>query len=385
MTEDADLRHSVGAVIDPELRRPIGELGMVRAASRRGDTAHVEIALTVAGCPAATRIESDVRQAALSAPGIAAAEIVVGVMDAHERARLTEMLRAGRAARTNPFTADSLTRVIAVTSGKGGVGKSTLTALLATTLAARGLRVGLIDADVHGFSIPGILGLTGPDGAAPSPVRIDDLMIPPVAHGVKVISIGMFLRRGEGEAPLGAVAWRGPMLHRTVQQFLTDVHFGDLDILLVDMPPGTGDVAISVGQLLPHAEVIVVTTPQQAAADVAIRSGLVARQTGQRVLGVVENMAPMTLPDGTVLDLFGSGGGQAVATALSTDAESVPLLGSVPLSIALRTAGDGGQVLSSIAPTDEAASAIAAIADTLAAAGRGLPGRALPVTVRPRP
>jgi len=381
VTSGDDVARAVGAVIDPELRRPLGELGMVRSASIDGEAARVEIALTVAGCPAAARIESDVRTAALSVAGVASAEIVVGVMDAQERSRLTEMLRAGRPARSMPFGPGSPTRVIAVTSGKGGVGKSTLTALLATTLAARGLRVGLIDADVHGFSIPGILGLVGPDGAPPQPVRIDDLMVPPVAHGVKVISIGMFLRRGPDDAPLGAVAWRGPMLHRTVQQFLTDVHFGDLDILLLDMPPGTGDVAISVGQLLPHAEVIVVTTPQRAAADVAIRSGLVARQTGQRVLGVVENMAPLTLPDGTVLDLFGSGGGGLVADALRTDAEAVPLLGSIPLSPGLRASGDAGDVHLATDATDPAAAAIARVADAVISSGRGLSGRPLPMSV----
>ena len=382
MTAADEVTRAVGAVMDPELRRPIGELGMVRGARVDGGTAWVDIALTVAGCPAAARIESDVRAAALSVPGVASAEIAVGVMDAQERARLTEMLRAGRPARSMPFGPDSLTRVIAVTSGKGGVGKSTLTALLATNLAARGLRVGLIDADVHGFSIPGILGLVGPDGTPPQPTRIDNLMLPPVAHGVKVISIGMFLRRGSGEEPLGAVAWRGPMLHRTVQQFLTDVHFGDLDILLLDMPPGTGDVAISVGQLLPHAEVIVVTTPQRAAADVAIRSGLVARQTGQRVLGVVENMAPLTLPDGTVLDLFGSGGGELVATALQTDAEPVPLLGSIPLSQGVRASGDAGDVHLVTDAGDPAAAAIEAVADAVLGSGRGLSGRSLPMRVR---
>jgi len=382
VTAADEVARAVGSVIDPELRRPIGELGMVRGARVDDGAAWVDIALTVAGCPAAARIESDVRAAALSVPGVVSAEITVGVMDADERARLTEMLRAGRPARSMPFGPDSLTRVIAVTSGKGGVGKSTLTALLATTLAARGLRVGLIDADVHGFSIPGILGLVGPDGAPPQPTRIDDLMLPPVAHGVKVISIGMFLRRGSGEEPLGAVAWRGPMLHRTVQQFLTDVHFGDLDILLLDMPPGTGDVAISVGQLLPHAEVIVVTTPQRAAADVAIRSGIVARQTGQRVLGVVENMAPLTLPDGTVLDLFGSGGGELVAQALQTDAEPVPLLGSIPLSQGVRASGDAGDVHLVTDAADPAAAAIEAVAEAVLGSGRGLSGRPLPMRVR---
>ena len=193
---------------------------------------------------------------------------------------------------------------------------------------------------MHGFSIPGLLGLVDADGNVPQPTRIDDLMLPPVAYGVKVISIGMFLRRTDGEAPVGAVAWRGPMLHRTVQQFLTDVYFGDLDVLLLDMPPGTGDIAISVGQLLPNAEVLVVTTPQAAASDVAVRSGLVARQTGQRVTGVVENMAAMTLPDGTTLELFGAGGGAEVADALFDSGEPVRLLGSIPLSPRLRA--DGG-------------------------------------------
>jgi ATP-binding protein involved in chromosome partitioning len=277
-----------------------------------------------------------------------------------------------------PFGPDSLTRVIAVTSGKGGVGKSTVTANLAVSLAAQGLAVGLIDADVHGFSIPALLGLIGDDGLPPQPTRVDDLMLPPVAHGVKAISIGMFLPRDAPAA--GAVAWRGPMLHRTVQQFLTDVYFGDLDILLLDMPPGTGDVAISVGQLLPHADVVVVTTPQAAAADVAVRSGLVARQTGQRVVGVIENMAALTLPDGSSLALFGVGGGAAVADALSGQEETVPLLGSVPLSPALREGGDTGIPIVVSDPEDPAAQALSAIAAGLARRPRGLRGRTLPVS-----
>lgn len=376
-----EVRTAVGAVIDPELRRPIGELGMVREVGVSDGTALVEIALTIPGCPAAVRIETDVRAAAESVAGVVAADIRVGVMSPDERARLTEMLRGGRPARSMPFTPDSLTRVIAVTSGKGGVGKSTLTAMLAVSLAARGLRVGLIDADVHGFSIPGLLGLVGPDGLAPQPTRIDDLMLPPVAHGVKVISIGMFLRRGEQDEALSAVAWRGPMLHRTVSQFLTDVHFGDLDILLVDMPPGTGDVAISVGQLLPHADVVVVTTPQRTAAEVAIRSGVVARQTGQRVVGVIENMSALTLGDGTVLDLFGTGGGQSVADALSAAGDPVALLGSVPLSPRLREAADAGDPVVLTAPDDPAARAIDAIAGALLARPRGLAGRSLPLSI----
>ena len=304
-------------------------------------------------------------------PGIAEVDVEVGVMTPSERKALTEKLRDGRPPRQMPFGPDSLTRVILVSSGKGGVGKSTVTANLAVALAAQGLSVGLVDADVHGFSIPGLLGIP----AGTQPTRIDDLMLPPVAHGVKTISIGMFLRDGEA-----VVAWRGPMLHRTVQQFLTDVFFGDLDILLIDMPPGTGDIAISIGQLLPHAEVLVVTTPQAAASDVAIRSGLVARQTGQRVIGVVENMGALTLPDGTVVDLFGSGGGAAVASALS-ETQSVPLLASIPLSPALRTGGDEGVPVVLSAPDDAAAVAIRELAGSLATQGRGLAGRSLPMTL----
>ncbi|KJL45846.1 Mrp/NBP35 family ATP-binding protein [Microbacterium trichothecenolyticum] len=375
------VRTAVGAVSDPELRRPIGELDMVRDISVDDGVARVGIALTIVGCPAADRIASEVRAAASSVPGITEVALEVGVMTPAERHALTERLRGGRA-REMPFGPGTLTRVIAVTSGKGGVGKSTVTANLAVALAARGLAVGLIDADVHGFSIPGQLGLVAADGTVPQPTRVDDLMLPPVAHGVKVISIGMFLRRSEGDAPVGAVAWRGPMLHRTVQQFLTDVYFGDLDVLLLDMPPGTGDVAISVGQLLPNAEVLVVTTPQAAAADVAVRSGVVARQTGQRVIGVVENMAAMTLPDGTTVDVFGAGGGGAVAEALSQPDAEVPLLASVPLSPTLRTDADAGTPAVLAHPDDPASRVIAGLAEMLAQTPRGLSGRSLPF--RPR-
>lgn len=384
---DADeVRRAVGAVSDPELRRPIGELDMVREISVSDGVARVAIALTIVGCPAADRISSDVRTAAASVPGVTDVVLEVGVMSPQERQALTERLRGGRS-REMPFGPGSLTRVIAVTSGKGGVGKSTVTANLAVALAARGLAVGLIDADVHGFSIPGQLGLVDADGSVPQPTRIDDLMLPPVAHGVKVISIGMFLRRSAGQEPPNAVqptavAWRGPMLHRTVQQFLTDVYFGDLDVLLLDMPPGTGDVAISVGQLLPNADVLVVTTPQTAASDVAVRSGLVARQTGQRVIGVIENMSAMTLPDGSTLELFGSGGGHAVAEALSEPESLVRLLASVPLSPILRQDADAGLPAVLAHPDDPAARAIEAVATMLAGEPRGLSGRALPF--RPR-
>ncbi|TDN92493.1 Mrp/NBP35 family ATP-binding protein [Microbacterium sp. BK668] len=375
----AAVRAAVGAVVDPELRRPLEELGMVREIRVEGDRADVAILLTIVGCPAAERISRDVTDAAASVEGIANVVLDVGVMSPAQRQTLTEQLRGGRAARTMPFGPDSLTRVIAVTSGKGGVGKSTVTANLAVALAARGLSVGLVDADVHGFSIPGLLGLVDADGRTAKPTRIDDLIVPPIAYDVKTVSIGMFLREGEERS---AVAWRGPMLHRTVQQFLTDVFFGDLDVLLLDMPPGTGDVAISVGQLLPHAEVLVVTTPQAAASDVAVRSGLVARQTGQRVAGVIENMSAMVLPDGTTLDVFGSGGGSTVAGALSTGDAPVPLLASIPLSPALRADADAGVPVVVAHPEDPAAQAIVAVAADIAARPRGLSGRSLPV--RPR-
>jgi ATP-binding protein involved in chromosome partitioning len=381
VAEDA-VRRAVGAVVDPELRRPIAELGMLRDISVAGGVASVGIALTIVGCPAADRISADVRAAAASVAGVEDVALAIGVMSPAERRELTERLRGGRPARQMPFGPDSLTRVIAVTSGKGGVGKSTMTANLAVALARRGLAVGLVDADVHGFSIPGLLGLVDADGRVPQPTRIDDLMLPPVAHDVKVISIGMFLRRPDSTEPVGAVAWRGPMLHRTLQQFLTDVFFGDIDVLLLDMPPGTGDIAISVGQLLPNAEVVVVTTPQSAASDVAVRSGLVARQTGQRVIGVVENMSAMTLPDGTTLDLFGAGGGTDVADALSAEGGIVPLLASIPLSAHLRADGDAGTPTVLAHPDDPASLAIGALADQLAAGGRGLAGRSLPF--RPR-
>ncbi|TCL84441.1 MULTISPECIES: Mrp/NBP35 family ATP-binding protein [unclassified Rathayibacter] len=367
---------ALARVIDPEIRKPITELDMVDAVTVGEDGAvTVAIRLTIVGCPAASAIERDVRAAAESAAGSAAVRVEVGVMTPAQRTALTERLRGGR--REMPFGPDSLTRVYAVTSGKGGVGKSTVTANLAVALARRGLAVGLVDADVHGFSIPGLLGLMH-DGRVDGPTRVGELMLPPVAHGVKVISIGMFL---EGDTRGAAVSWRGPMLHRTISQFLTDVYFGDLDVLLLDLPPGTGDVAISIGQLLPHAEVLIVTTPQPAAADVAERSGALARQSGQRIVGVVENMSGLPQPDGSVLELFGSGGGAEVARRLSASGEDVPLLASLPISVALRAGGDDGLPVVIGDPEDPAAVAITELARTLASRPRGLTGRRLPMSV----
>jgi len=343
------VRAALARVQDPEIRKPITELDMVRGVEVTDAVARVELRLTIVGCPAADRIESDVREAVLAVPGVEAIDLDLGVMTPAEREALVTRLRG---VRSMPFGPGTLTRVIAVSSGKGGVGKSTVTAELAVELASRGLAVGLVDADVFGFSIPGILGI-----ADAKPTQVGDMILPPVAHGVKVISIGMFV---EDRTP---VSWRGPLLHRTMQQFLTDVYFGDLDVLLLDLPPGTGDVAITLGQLLPNAEVIVVTTPQAAAAGVAERSGLVARQTGQTVIGVVENMTG---------GVFGSGGGDEVARRLE-----VPVLARIPLSPAVTAGGDSGAPTVLADPADAAAAALRGLADAVTARGRGLAGRSL--------
>lgn len=353
------VRAALARVVDPEIRRPITELDMIRDVRVADGVASVDLRLTIVGCPAADTIERDVREAVASVPGVERLDLEIGVMTPAEREALTTRLRGTRAQQFGPGT---LTRILAISSGKGGVGKSTLTANLAVALAARGLRVGLVDADVFGYSIPGILGIAGA-----KPTQVGDMILPPVAHGVKVISIGMFV---DGST---AVSWRGPLLHRTMQQFLTDVYFGDLDVLLLDLPPGTGDVAISLGQLLPHAEVVVVTTPQPAAAEVAERSGLVARQTGQTVIGVVENMSG---------ELFGTGGADELAARLSTDGDVVPVLARIPLSVPLRVGGDTGAPVVLAHPEDPAAVAIRDLAARLASRGRGLAGRALPVHPR---
>ena len=373
MTEglEALVRRSLNRVIDPEIRRPITELDMIGGVSvDAAGVASIDLKLTIVGCPAASTIERDVHDAAASTPGVTSALVNVTVMTPAERGALTSKLRGGRP-KTLQFGPESLTRIYAITSGKGGVGKSTLTANLAVAMAARGLRVGLVDADVFGFSIPGLLGIAGS-----KPTQVGEMILPPVVFGVKVISIGMFVDDHT------AVSWRGPMLHRTIQQFLTDVYFGDLDVLLLDLPPGTGDIAISLGQLLPQAEVIVVTTPQAAAAEVAERSGLVARQTGQRVIGVIENMAGLAQPDGTILQLFGSGGGVDAAARLSTPEQPVSVLGSVPLSIALREGGDSGVPVVLANPEDPAATVIRNIAHELSTRSRGLAGRKLGLSPR---
>ena len=347
--------------MDPELRAPITELDMVESVDVSDTAVTVSVLLTIVGCPAAAAIERDVRQALESASEGLTVELSMGVMSPERREGLITRLRS-KTKTHRAFAPDSLTRVIAITSGKGGVGKSSITVNLAAAVSKQGFRVGIIDADVFGFSIPGLVGLQGS-----TPTRIDDMILPPVAFDMKVLSIGMFLETDQ------AVAWRGPLLHRTLEQFLTEAYFGDLDFLFLDLPPGTGDIAISVGQLLPHAEIVVVTTPQKSAADVAWRSGDVARQTGQKVLGVIENMSATTLPDGSVLDVFGSGGGAKTATRLG-----VPLMGMVQLSPELREAGDAGVPLVLRDPDSPTAREIARVAEAIVRGGESLAGKKLP-------
>jgi ATP-binding protein involved in chromosome partitioning len=361
---------ALAKVIDPELRRPITELGMVGDVAIGDSSISVEIKLTVVGCPAAEQIRSEVETAVSSVAGDSRTEVKMTVMTADERAALKTQLLGSRPPRTNPFGADTLTRVFLIGSGKGGVGKSSLTANLAVALAAKGLRVGLVDADIFGFSIPAQLGITA------KPTRLDEMILPPVAFGVKVISIGMFLDENK------PVAWRGPMLHRAVEQFLVDVYWGDLDFLLVDLPPGTGDIAISLGQLLPTAKTVVVTTPQVAAADVAERSGAVGLQTGQSVFGVIENMAWLEQSDGSRRELFGSGGGQLVAARLAKlSGAEVPVLGQVPISLALREGSDAGAPVVLTNADDLAAAEILSIAEKFATDRLGLSGRRLKLSL----
>jgi ATP-binding protein involved in chromosome partitioning len=365
MTESREARilAELATVIDPELRRPLTELDMIGGVTAEpGTPAHVDLRLTIVGCPAASQIERDVRAAIERAIGTDPYDLDVGVMTREQRDALTTRLRGSRP-KTHPFGKDSLTRVIAVSSGKGGVGKSTVTANLGAAMAAEGLAVGIVDADVYGFSIPGLLGMA----PGTQPTQVGELMLPPVAHDVKAVSIGMFL-----PDPDEIVAWRGPMLHRTLEQFLRDVFFGELDVLLLDLPPGTGDVASSLSQLLPGSEVVVVTTPQPAAADVAWRSGALAAKTGQRVVGVIETLSPATLPNGDTLDLFGAGGGEEVASRLGA-----LLLAQVPISTVLRTDGDAGTPIVLAHPDDPAAIALRDAARALAIRPRGLAGRSL--------
>lgn len=367
---DEAVREALGTVLDPEIRRPITELDMVRSVEITEHHVDIGIALTTAGCPLRGTIAGTIEEAVGRVAGVESVSVEFGVMTEEERRALQTKLRGGVPEAVIPFSQPgSLTRVYAIASGKGGVGKSSVTANLAVTMAKSGLRVGIVDADIYGHSIPNMLGITQP------PTRVEDMIMPPVAHNVKVISIGMFT---EGNTP---VVWRGPMMHRALQQFLADVYWGDLDVLLLDLPPGTGDVAISVAQLLPGSEIVVVTTPQAAAAEVAERSGAMAAQTNQKVVGVVENMSYLELPTGERMDLFGSGGGQKVADQLSEIlGYRVPLLGQVPLEQQLREAGDAGSPIAGQEGESTAQQVLRSVADKLAHRSRGLSGKSLNLT-----
>jgi ATP-binding protein involved in chromosome partitioning len=344
---------ALSRVIDPELRKPVTELDMVRDVSIDGADVAITIALTVAGCPLRNSFEDQVAREVGSLAGVGSVRLEFDVMSPEERAALTQKLRGGAPDEERSIQLPATTRVLAVVSGKGGVGKSSLTVNIAASLAAAGHEVGVLDADVYGHSIPHMLDIRQ------RPVLVDRLMIPPVKHDLRLMSIGFFLDDNQ------PVMWRGPMLHRALEQFLQDVHWGDLDVLVVDMPPGTGDVSISLAQLLPRAEAVVVTTPQPLAQEVAVRAATMAKKTGMRLLGVVENMTS---------EVFGAGGGERLAAELD-----VPLLGSVPLDASLREAGDAGEPLVLRAPDSEPARAIADIARAIDESRTGGFTRTLPL------
>ncbi|MDT4923542.1 MAG: ATP-binding protein involved in chromosome partitioning [Pseudonocardiales bacterium] len=365
---ETTIRAALATVNDPEIRKPITELGMVQAVTvTPGGAVTVDVLLTVPGCPMKAELTRGVTEAVSRVEGVSAVEVKLGVMTDAQRGDLRTMLRGDGPANEIPFAQPgSRTRVYAVASGKGGVGKSSVTVNVAAALAAKGLAVGVLDADIYGFSVPRMLGVTG------KPTQVDQMIMPPVAHDVKVISIGMFTPGNT------AVVWRGPMLHRALQQFLADVFWGDLDVLLMDLPPGTGDIAISVAQLVPSAELLVVTTPQLAAREVAERAGSIALQTHQQIVGVVENMSWLDMPDGSRMELFGSGGGQAVADSLAASTGTrVPLLGQIPIDQTVREGGDSGTPVVITAPDSSAAVALRGVADALAARQQSLVGRSL--------
>ncbi len=366
---------ALATVDDPEIGKPLTDLGMIKGIHRGvgGDpnAVLIQVWLTVAGCPMKQTITDRVSAAVSSVPEVGSVAVELDVMSDEQRQELRKKVRGSDAAEPEiPFAKPgSMTRVYAIASGKGGVGKSSITVNRAAAMTERGLSVGVVDADIYGHSVPRMLGVEG------RPTQVEKMIMPPQSHGIRVISIGMFTK---GNTP---VIWRGPMLHRALQQFLADVHWGDLDVLLMDLPPGTGDVAISVAQLVPSAEILVVTTPQQAAAEVAERAGAISTQTHQQVVGVVENMSWLDLPDGSRMDLFGSGGGQQVADKLTQLlGVPVPLLGQIPLDPALRESGDSGLPLVLSQPDSAAAKALRAVADSLGTRARGLAGRTLGLT-----
>ncbi len=367
---------ALATVNDPEIRRPITDLGMVRDVEVDADGAvTVTVLLTVSGCPLKDTITRDVTAAVSAVSGVSSVAVHLDVMTPEQRQELQQSLRGGRPVKEIPFARpDSLTKVIAVASGKGGVGKSSVTVNLALAMAGQGRKVGIVDADIYGHSVPAMLGV-----ADERPTQVEQMIMPVPARGVSVISIGMLKPRRDQ-----VVAWRGPMLDRALVQMLTDVYWGDLDVLLLDLPPGTGDMAISVGQHLPNAEVLVVTTPQLAASEVAERAGTMASMMKQRVVGVIENMSYLVCPhcgDDHHIDVFGAGGGATVAATLTNRfGYDVPVLGQVPIDVRLRAGGDTGRPIVLAEPDAPAAAALTSIAQQLTAKGRGLAGLQLGLT-----
>jgi ATP-binding protein involved in chromosome partitioning len=367
---------ALASVNDPEIGRPITELGMVKSVEIGDDgLVAVGVYLTIAGCPMRDTITNRVTDAVTPLAGVTGVRVELDVMSEEQRKELQVVVRGPAAPeRVIPFAQpSSLTKVYAIVSGKGGVGKSSVTVNLAVALAAAGHKVALIDADIYGHSVPRMLGATG------VPTKVEDMIMPPSASGVKVISAGMLKPPGQDALPV-----RGPILHRLLEQFLADFYWGDLDYLLIDMPPGTGDVALSLARLLPSAELVIVTTPQLAAAEVAKRAGSLVTQTHQRIIGVIENMSYLLCPHcGEPMDIFGAGGGETVATALTKlTGTDVPLLGQIPLDVRLREGGDSGTPLVLSDPSAPAAAQLIRVAESLAARGRGLAGRML--TLSPR-
>ncbi len=361
---------ALATVNDPEIKRPITELGMVSQVDiADGGSVSVTILLTVSGCPMKDTLRRDVTAAVASVAGVTGVSVVLDVMSAEQRQQLQQTLRGGQAAKEIPFARpDSLTKVLAIASGKGGVGKSSVTVNLALAMAKTGRRVGILDADIYGHSVPAMLGV-----ADERPTQVEDMIMPVPVLGMSVISIGMLKPRRDQ-----VVAWRGPMLDRALVQMLTDVYWGDLDILLLDLPPGTGDMAMSVGQHLPNSEVIVVTTPQAAASEVAERAGTMASMMNQRVAGIIENMSFLVCPHcgpEHQIDVFGTGGGETVAKTLTARfGYDVPVLGQIPLDLSLRAAGDAGRPLVLDRPDTPAAQTLIAVAERLLSRGRGLAG-----------
>ena len=360
------LNEALTTVQDPELHRSITELGMVEELTEDNGAVSIKILLTISGCPMQDRLRGDITTALKNVKGVKTVDLAFGVMSQEQRDYVKKFVRGGREKTITFAQPESLTRVIGIASGKGGVGKSSVTANLGVAFAKKGLRVGILDADVYGHSIPRLMGLMGQ-----RPTAIDQLFIPLESFGVKVVSMEMF--KPERSDP---VAYRGPLLHRVLEQLLSDAHWGDLDVLLIDLPPGTGDLAISLGQLIPNSEIVVVTTPQIAAAEVAERAGRIAHQIHQRVIGVIENMSEYGCPTcGEKIALFGAGGGEETSKRLSALVGiDVPLLGKIAFNPELRTGGDDGVPLVQAAPESESAQTILAIAEILVKRSKSLVG-----------